>query len=762
MKYSINYLSLNNKDLVVNETIFHNANGYIGIRNNFEEAYPSGYNTVRGSYINAFYDFAEMKQAENFYGLANEKQTMLNVADTQGVKLFLGDEQFNLWKGSIISAKRTLDMDCGFTERYIVWRSPMGKEVEIIIRRLTSFVRLPLFLIDYSVKALNFSDNLYFVSVHLGAVMNHANPDDPRLAAESARYIIPGKVHVEETASFITSSTSKSGLKLCTGVDHVIMSGGHFECNSFAEKESAWTEIKIGIKEGEKAGFCKYSVFTDSLRYADCEKSASEELAKAVATGPLEIYREQKEYLDKFWDNAFLKIEGNERLNMALNYNMYQLLQSAGKESKSSVGAKGLSGEGYEGHYFWDTEMYIEPFFNLTVPEISKNLVSFRYSILDEARKNARLLGHKQGALFSWRTIMGKESSGFFPAGSAQYHISGDIAWSIVSYYFASGDYGFIVEKGAEMIFEIARLWIDAGTWYKGQFCIHCVTGPDEYTCMVNNNYYTNLSAKFSLYWAVRFYSLLKDSGDIEALAERIKLCPEELEEFSRAEKAVYLPYDENQKLNPQDDSFLSKKKWDLSATPKEKFPLLLHYHPLHLYRYQVCKQADTVLAHFIFEDAQSEETIRNSFLYYEGITTHDSSLSACIFSIVASKLKLYEKAYKYFGNSAMLDLYDLHNNTKDGIHTANMGGAWMAIVYGFAGLRIKEDGISLAPWIPQKWESLCFRINYRGSRIQLKIEKSRVTIVLLNGAEKEIKVYGKPYTLKDRLEIPVNYSEPA
>ncbi|MDR0386914.1 MAG: family 65 glycosyl hydrolase [Treponema sp.] len=760
MRYTIGFPGTDPADLLVNETIFHNANGYIGVRSCFEEGYAPGINSIRGSYINGFYDFAEMKQAEKLCGLIEEKQTMLNVADTQGIKLFIDDEEFSLWNGAVLEGSRTLDMEKGFTERRILWRSPRGKEAEIRIRRLASFTRLPLFLIDYSVRALNFSGVLRFVSTHKGDVRNYSNPDDPRVAAESVHYLTPVRADIEGTSSFISSDTVRSGLRVCTGVTHTLRpeDGAAADClpDTAVRKSGhrAETEIITTLEKGGTAQLLKYSVFTDSLRYADCEQRARRELREAAEGGPETVYRAQEAYLADFWDKAYLKIEGDEKLNTAVTYNMYQLLQSAGKDAHGTIAAKGLSGEGYEGHYFWDTEMYIEPFFTLTVPEIGRNFISYRHATLGEARKNAGALGHKRGALFPWRTIMGRECSGYFPSGTAQYHINGDIAWSVVSYYLAAGDFDFIVEKGAELLFECARLWMDAGVWYKGRFEIHCVTGPDEYTCLVNNNYFTNLAAKFNLRWAVRFYAMLREAGALESLARKIDLTADEIAGFEKAEQAMYLPYDEELGINPQDDSFLSKKRWDLANTPKEDFPLLLHYHPLHLYRRQVCKQADTVLAHFIFEDAQSEETIRKSFLYYEGITTHDSSLSTCIFSIAASRLGFREKAYAYFGDSAMLDLYNTHGNTKDGIHTANMGGVWMAIVYGFGGVRIAESGLSFSPRLPEQWQACCFRIAYRDSRVQVEMTGTGTTFTLLTGTEKIIQVYGKPLTLRDTLRV--------
>jgi alpha,alpha-trehalose phosphorylase len=783
MRYTV-ALSADPQDLIVQEAIFHNANGYIGVRANFEEGYAPGINSVRGSYINGFYDFAPMKQAEKLCGFVEEKQTMLNVADTQGVRLFVDDEEFSLWRGIVLEegaenggkegkGTRTLDMAKGITERCLLWRSPAGKEIEIVIRRIASFTRLPLFLIDYAARAVNGSAILRFVSAHRGDVLNYSNPDDPRVAAESEHHLIPAWVSIESVgavktiggnASFVASDTARSGLRVCSGVAHVLevsrnAARSPIHAPRYISRQrghGAETEITVSIEKGETARLLKYTVFTDSLRYADCEAHARRELKAAVEAGPERIYREQETSLADFWDKAAMEIEGDDTLNTAVRYNMYQLLQSAGKDAHCNIAAKGLSGEGYEGHYFWDTEMYIEPFFTLTVPELSRNFISFRYATLDEARKNARMLGHLQGVLFPWRTIMGRECSGYFPSGTAQYHINGDIAWSVVSYYLATGDIAFIAEKGAEIVFECARLWMDTGTWCHDRFEIHSVTGPDEYTCLVNNNYFTNLSAKFNLRWASRFYTLLKNAGMLDAVAQKIGLAPEEITGFEKAETALYLPYDKTLGINPQDDSFLAKKKWDLANTPKEDFPLLLHYHPLHLYRHQVCKQADTVLAHVIFEDAQSEATIRNSFLYYEAITTHDSSLSTCIFSIAASRLGYPDKAYSYFDNSALLDLCNTHGNTKDGIHTANMGGVWMAIVYGFAGLCIKEAGLSLNPRLPERWQALRFKIAYHDSRIQIAITKTSLTLTLVTGSEKNVHVYGKPYTLRDTTRIKI------
>ncbi len=801
MQYKIYEIddSRDNADLMVNETVFHNANGYIGIRSNYEEGYPAGYDTIRGSYINGFYDIADMKQAERLFGLVEDKQAMLNVADTQTIYVTIDGEKFGIDAGTIISSRRWLDMEAGITGRKVHWRSPSGKEVEITVKRMTSFQELSLFTIEYGVKALNFDGSIRFESGHLGNVTNYSNINDPRVAQDSKRYLQPAAAQLEEGISYLVSGTSKSGLKVCTGVAHrltvtgaeeqeiqfratqkvslggaeqkdalskielnAILSGtenskqlsGEFYVTLSKEEHNASFTAEIPVRMLETVTLTKYTIFCDSIRHRDCLAAAKQKMRTVLAVSLSEYYDAQREYLREFWDNCLLEITGDDALTEAVNYNMYQLIQSVGKDEYCNIAAKGLSGEGYEGHYFWDTEMYIEPFFNLTEPAITKNLISFRYSTMEQARENAGILGHRKGILYPWRTIMGVECSGYFPSGTAAYHINGDIAYSIIAYYLTTKDLDFIAEKGAEILFETARLWLDVGNYYKGSFRINEVTGPDEYTCMVNNNYYTNAAAQYNLSWAVKFYTMLKEAGRIEKVAGKLALTEAEVEEFRQAAEKMYLPYDEALGINPQDDSFLQKKVWDIPGTPAEHFPLLLHYHPLHLYRHQVCKQADTVLAHYIFEDAQSLETIRRSFDYYEKVTTHDSSLSTCIFSIVAAKLGLVDKAYDYFGDSAKLDLFNTHRNTKDGIHTANMGGTFMAIVYGFAGLRIKESGIYFAPVLPKNWEAYRFQINYEDSQIRVEVKKKETVFTLLRGTAKVLHIRDCEYRLNDKLII--------
>ena len=739
-----NIKALSKKDSFLYETLFHNANGYIGVRGTLEEGVPADYNTMRGTYINGFYDIVDMKQAENLCNFIEKKETMLNIADTQTVYLSVNGESFNMAQGTIVKCKRTLDMDRGFTKRDVVWKSPKGDKVEISIKRMTSFEELSLFTIEYKVTALSGNVSLMFSSKHIPEVSNYSDPTDPRLAAESPKFISVVDDGISDGISYALCETSRSKLKCCSVVGHEITDKKARFCTAKDEDGAMTCDVMSDLKKGESVTLIKYSIFTDSLRCDEPLTAAKEKMKKVLGNGLDYYYKKQAEYLENFWGGSMLEIHNDPKMNEAVNFNMYELLCSSAKDSFGNIAAKGLSGEGYEGHYFWDSEMFVIPYFVLTDPYLAKMLISYRYRTLDKVRENAKLLGHKRGALFPWRTITGVECSGYFPSGTAQYHIVGDIAYAIVNYYLTTGDLDFIKECGAEILIETARLWLDVGNYVNDTFRINDVSGPDEYTCMVNNNYYTNRVAKYNLIWAVKFFEKLEELNMAKELSSKLKFSKNELDEMKEAAEMMYFPKFGKDGVIPQDDSFFDKPVWNLKATPKDKFPLLLNYHPLHLYRYQVCKQADTVMAFFLFPDAVEKNTQKKSFEYYEKITTHDSSLSKCAFSIVASKLGMQDKAYKYFGNSAEFDIRDLHDNTSYGIHTANMGGSFMAVVYGFAGLSINEKGISIAPFVPDKWSGYSFKIRFMGSRIRIDVTKEEVSVVLEEGEAFAMKIYGK------------------
>ncbi len=735
-----------NKTLRLNETLFSNANGYIGVRGTLEEGVPADFNTMRGMYLAGVYETIPMKQAESLCNLVEQKQTMLNVADTQSIDLYICGERFDMGTGELISNKRILDMDNGFTSREILWKSPLGNTVKIVTKRMAHLAIPQLFTIEYSVTSMDFDGEIVFDSWHIGNVTNYSDPTDPRLAAESPSYLTVKCAEAIDNSILCVSSTSVSDISIASATSNILIGeDDYIDVYDNTDDRRVCTYIKGHISEGQEIRLVKFSSFSDSLKSEDPGKDAMAVLQDALeevgtdGSGLAHLYDRQTKILKEFWDQSGMEIMGDEDLDLAMSFNMYQLFCSAPRTPGYSMAAKGLTGEGYEGHYFWDTEMYALPFFTLTDDKLARNILHFRYKTLQKARENAGLLGHKKGALYPWRTITGEECSGYFPSGTAAYHINGAVSYAIVSYFLATGDEQFILKEGAEILVEIARLWLDTGNYDRqGRFVINEVTGPDEYTCMVDNNFYTNCAAAHGMKWMIKLLEKYSDTPEIISLKQKLSLTDKEVSDISKAADSIYLPYDEELGINPQDDSFLQKPVWDLAATPKEEFPLLLHYHPLHLYRYQVCKQADTVLAHFLFPKSADAGTMEKSFRYYEKITTHDSSLSTCVFSMQASRLGMYKEAAEYFGDSAKLDLLNLHGNSADGVHTANMGGSYMAFIYGFGGVRIDEDGLSINPFLPGTLKGYSFKFGYHGRRIKVFVDEKEISVELISGQELE------------------------
>jgi alpha,alpha-trehalose phosphorylase len=424
--------------------------------------------------------------------------------------------------------------------------------------------------------------------------------------------------------------------------------------------------------------------------------------------------------------------------------------QATWRAEGSGVPAKGLTGPGYEGHYFWDTEVYVLPFLSYTWPRIARNLLRFRHSMLGEARRRAGELGQR-GAMFPWRTINGEEASAYYQAGTAQYHINADIAYAIRRYVHARGDETFLVEAGAEMLVETARLWDDLGFHGDdGEFHIHGVTGPDEYTTVVNDNAYTNLLARLNLAYAAEVVRRLEnDAPEAHArLVADTRLEPGEVAAWERAAAAMHVPYDERRGIHPQDAQFLDREMWDLDNTPPEHFPLLLHYHPLELYRRQVIKQADVVLAMFLLSGMFSDEQKRANFDYYDALTTGDSSLSACVQSIIAADVGDHRRALEYFRFALLMDLADAAGNASDGVHIASAAGVWQALVFGFGGVRDFEGELSISPRLPPPWRSLAFSLRYRDRQIRVRLTHDEEEYRLDDGAPVDVTIRGERHRL--------------
>ncbi|PWT97829.1 MAG: family 65 glycosyl hydrolase [Candidatus Melainabacteria bacterium] len=746
----------------VRETLFALGNGYIGLRGTHEERFD-GFeaSSIEGTFINGFYESSPLRYPETAYGLAKEHQFMLNVPNAKCINFSIEGEEFDLFTGEIVSYERSLDFRTGVLIRKLEWKSPAGRRLSVTSRRLVPFRRKNIFAIEYEVKLLNCSGTITLASVLDDGAKEVEEEGKPRYGAAVASVggVTFDLLGIEQMENFsaLIHRTRNSRLVLVSAIENDLVSPS----GNSVKKETISTDQRYGqiyrarLEENGSICLTKFGAYFTSRDYPESELIglAKKALKEARQVGFDALCAEQKEFLSEFWHYADNEIRGDDALNQGVHFNQFHLLQSVGRDGHTSIAAKGLTGEGYGGHYFWDAETYALPFYLYTRPEIARRMLEYRYSILDKARTRAREMSHSKGALYAWRTIAGEECSAYFPGGTAQYHINADIAYAVKQYHEATLDEEFMTKYGAEIVLETARIWIGIGSYIpkkNNQFCINEVTGPDEYTAMVNNNFYTNAMAQMHLKFAADIAAKMKKSQptEFERLKTAIGLTDDEPKEWVKAALAMYLPYDQELGIHPQDDTFLYKKVWNLAENPRKSHDLPLHYHYLVIYRHQVCKQADVVLADFLLGDHFSAEDKKRDYDYYEAITTHDSSLSHCTFSVMASEIGYYDKAYQYFMKTARGDLDNLHKNTSYGVHVASMAGTWMAVVCGFGGMRAYQGKLQFAPYLPEKWEQYAFRIYFQSKLVLIEVDKNEVRYRLLEGDALQFSHYGTPIQL--------------
>ncbi len=709
------------------ETMFALSNGYLGMRGTFDEGEPVH---DPGVFLNGFYEYRPISYGEIAYGFPSRGQSMLNCPDGSVIKLFIDHEPFVVTEAEVVSFHRILDLKRGFVRREITWKTPTGQLMSMKTTRLVSFSSRHLAAIDYELCAHSSE-----VDVLVSSEMRHQPPlrmdeSDPRLAVGFVgRVLHPIAAEAQELRTLLTYRTEGSQFSLGCGMDHVVDTHSDLSVETTCVEDMAAVKFHGSLRPDAPLRLRKYLAY-HYVGGEDAERVGSRvgfTLDAAVRSGFDELLHRQRQDLDQFWSRSDVQIEcDNPQMQQVIRWNLFQLLQATARSEGHGIPARGLTGQSYEGHYFWDTEIYVLPFLIYHEPLLARNILKFRYDGLDKARARARELGHS-GATFPWRTINGEEASAYYAAGTAQYHINADIAYALRKYVDITGDTEFLIRYGAEILVETARFWWDLGFFSKrkdGQFCINGVTGPDEYTAIVNNNYFTNLMTRENLRYAVEVVEKLQAEHPeaFSDLRQRTQVTDDEVDCWRAAADRMYLPYDDHLGVHPQDDSFLNKEVWDFEATPEENYPLLLHYHPLNLYRSQVIKQADTLLAMFLLSEQFSLQEKKRNFDYYDPLTTHDSSLSVCIQSIIANEIGYRDTAARYFRFAAVMDLSDVGGNMKNGAHIASIGGTWLALVYGFGGMRDYRGRISFKPCLPLDWRRLRFSLMIRDTHIELDI----------------------------------------
>ncbi|MGH3904610.1 MAG: glycoside hydrolase family 65 protein [Pseudonocardiaceae bacterium] len=723
------------------ESTFALSNGHIGLRGSFEEGEPQ---VLPGTYLNGFYEQRPLPHAETAYGYPEASETVVNVTDGKIIRLLVADEPLDMRYGSATEHERVLDFRSGTLRRRTVWVSPAGRRVRITSERLVSFTQRAVAAIRYEVEPLDGPLQLVLQSDLLANEPIEARTGDPRLAAALDAPLEADFAVANRYRAVLTHHTRRSGLRMAAGMDHELDVPNGLRTEIHAEGDLARLTAAADVPAGGRLRLTKLLAYGWSSKRSTPALRAQVDaaLAGALQTGWDGLAAEQRSFLDDFWDVADIEIDGDAELQQALRFALFHVLQAGARGESRAIPAKGLTGPGYDGHAFWDTETFVLPLLTYTVPEAARDALRWRHSTLDKARERARVLG-QQGAAFPWRSISGRECSGYWPAGTAAFHLNADIADATARYLAATGDTDFEIEYGVELLVETARLWSSLGHHdAHGGFRIDGVTGPDEYSAIMDNNVFTNLMAQRNLQEAAAACERRPDE------AGALGVDVDEIARWRTAAEHMVVPYDETLRVHPQAEEFTEHAVWGFAQTPPEHYPLLLNYPYFELYRKQVVKQADLVLAMHLRGDAFTEEQKVRNVAYYEPLTVRDSSLSACTQAVLAAEVGQVELAYDYLAETAFLDLHDLHHNVGNGLHIASLAGAWIVAVAGFGGMRDHGGRLTFAPRLPPELTRLTFRMCFTSSRLTVEICSDRAVYHLVSGKPLRTAHHGEEITL--------------
>jgi alpha,alpha-trehalose phosphorylase len=691
---------------------------------------------------------------ERLPGFAESSDTRVPIVDGMRLNVVAQGEALGSANTRLESCDWRLDLRSGVVTRTSTWSTSHGR-LEIGAERVMPGRPGASIGLRYTVRSLDFTGDIQIASLLDATSRSAAEGDDPRIGVNLAGGGLQLTAASEQDGvTYSVQKTLRSGTWVAAAQAHRPASSALASyVDDVGDRRPPAERFTGGLNPGDAAVLEKYVTYASgSGEPSATELAALRERVSAMAGETFDDHaRHRRDALDAQWRISDIRIGGDDTSDRAVRFNTFHLLQSASLDPRFSTAAKGLTGEGYEGHAFWDTEAFVVPALVFTAPRLARIALEARVHQLDGARATARALNHRRGALYPWRTIGGQECSSHYPSGSAQYHINAAIAQAIELYVTATGDETLLLDGGAELLWETARVWLDVGTFspaYGGKFCIFGVTGPDEYSALVDNNFYTNQMAALHLKYAARVYVDLADRhrGAWQELTARLRLDRNEVDSWLAAAESMHLPYDQTLGIDAQDERFLAKPRLDL-ASPSPG-PLLLDCHPLTLYRHQVSKQADLILAMVFASTGVPLDRLRRNLDYYEQVTTHDSTLSTCAYAIVSATAGLPDKALAYFRKTALVDIDDLHRNVSHGSHMACLAGSIMAIQWGFAGMTWRGGTLGFRPTLPEDWTSLSFRVLWKGRLIELDIGHSATRYTLLEGEPIDICHFAAPVTL--------------
>ena len=724
------------------ESIFALSNGHIGWRGNLDEGEP---HVLSGSYLNAVYEEIPLPYAESGYGYPEAGQAIVNVTNGKIIRLLVDDEPFDIRYGKLLSHERVLDLKAGVLQRTVEWESPTHRVIRVRSTRMVSLVHRALAAILYEVEPVDGPAELVLQSeLVANEPVGKVTTRDPRSAAIIDSALSSRAASNEGTRAILIHSTKKSQLTIAAGMEHVLKAPRGSHIASESSNHHARVTVTARLAPRQRLSLVKFVAYGwSSQRTPPALRSQIEgALAAALGHGWKGLAAAQRAYLSAFWARADVELKGDPEIQQAIRFALFHVLQAAARAEQRAIPAKGLTGPGYNGHTFWDAETFVLPVLSYTAPAAAADILRWRFQILDAARTRARDLGLK-GAAFPWRTIHGEECSGYWPASTAAFHINADIADGVLRYVTATNDLEFEAAVGVELLVETARLWISLGHHDRnGHFRIDGVTGPDEYSAIADNNLYTNLMAQRNLLAAADAV------GRHRSVGTRLKVRAKEIAAWRKAASQMFIAYDEALGVHQQASGFTHHERWDFKRTKADQYPLFLHFPYFDLYRKQVVKQADLVLAMHLRGDAFTEEQKARNFAYYEAITVRDSSLSASTQAIIAAEVGHLQLAHDYLAEAALMDLEDLEHNVRDGVHMGSLAGAWQAVVAGLGAMRHHGDSLAFAPRLPPRIQGLTFRITFLGRLLKVSVSRNRVTYTMVRGKALTFDHYGKAVRL--------------
>ena len=733
---------------MVGESIFSLGNEYMGVRGYFEEGY--GGETLLGSYFNGVYE-KRIIPGQGYKGIIHETEFMVNAVDWLYLRIMAENESLNLANASIEDFHRELDLKTGLLTREFLWKTGNGK-LKIRLERLLSMVHM-----EYAVQRVVVTSVDYEGSV---TVLGGLDFDTLHVNEHLRLWDVKDK-KIQENSCLICGESRNTHMAV---ESRCVFQGDFTEGKKEEQTEDKTVAIsyQMDFHKGDCRTLDKLVCNITPMVAEDRRESVIKSIDEYTYRSLLE---ENTSWWEKTWEKSDISIEGDEENQQGIRYCIFQMYQTYhGAVPGANIGAKGLTGEAYNGNAFWDTETYCLPFFLFHNKEAARNLLYFRYATLEEAKKRAGELDCK-GAFYPIATISGRECCNLWQHASLQLQASTAVAYGIWIYEKLMDDMDFLADYGLEMLIEISRMLASRGAYSakNGHFGFYGVMGPDEFQMMVNHNCYTNFMGRFTFQYTLEAVGQVKKYSQekYDLVAKKVGLNEEELQDFKEKAERMYIPYDKESRIYEQHQGFSDLPHIDIDAIPIEEFPLYSHWTYDRIYRNDMIKQPDVLMFLLLFNSSFDKETLKRNYEYYEPKCIHESSLSPSVHSILASQLGKKKESYEFFQFATRMDLDNYNRNSSEGIHTTSIAAAWMNIVYGFGGLRSDGEGISLAPTIPEKWNKYRFRIVYKNTILEVQVEKKEVCIRCLKGEKIALQIYGNEIEVTEkeqRITIPAEF----